>query len=56
MILNSNKDKYFSQKAEVDLIVSLSATYPNLERMWQGFHSSLSQSALEVGWDEFWKY
>ena len=52
MIFKSNKEKYFSKIEAIDLMVSLSATDANSEKKWRGFYNSLSQTDLQVEWDE----
>ena len=55
MIFKSNKEKYFSEEAAINLMVSLSATDANSEKKWRGFYNSLSKTELEEEWDEYWK-
>ena len=55
MIFKSNKEKYFSKIEAIDLMVSLSATDANSEKKWRGFYNTLSQSELEVDWEDYWK-
>ena len=51
----SNQGKSFTKEEAIDLMVSLSATDANSEKKWRGFYNSLSQSELQVDWDEYWK-
>ena len=55
MIFKSDKGKSFTKEEAIDLMVSLSATDANLEKKWRGFYNSLSQSELQIQWDEYWK-
>ncbi len=56
MIFPANNGKPFTTKDEaIDLMVSLSATDVNSEKKWRGFYNSLSQSELQIEWDEYWK-
>ena len=56
MIFQSNNGTPFSKEEAIDLMVSLSATDANSEKKWRrGFYNSLSQSELQIEWDEYWK-
>ena len=55
MMYKSNQGKSFTKEEAIDLMVSLSATDANSEKKWKGFYNSLSQSELQVEWDEYWK-
>ena len=55
MIFKSNKEKYLSEEAAINLMVSLSETDANSEKKWRGFYNSLSKTELEAEWDEYWK-
>ena len=48
MIFKSNKEKYFSEEAAINQMVSLSATDANLEKKWRGFYNSLPKTELEA--------
>jgi hypothetical protein len=53
VIFKSDKGKSFTQEEAIDLMVSLSATDPNSEKKWRGFHNSLSQKELKDEWSEY---
>ena len=55
LIFQSNNGTPFTKEEAIDLMVSLSATDANSEKKWRGFYNSLSQSELQVEWDEYWK-
>ena len=55
LIFQSNNGKSFRKEEAIDLIVSLSATDANSEKKWRGFYNSVTQTELQVEWDEYWK-
>jgi len=55
MILKSNTGKPFTKAEAIELMLSLSGTYANSEKIWRGFHNSLWQRELQCQWEEYWK-
>ena len=55
MFFKSNKGKLFNKKESIDLMVSLSAIDANSEKKWRGFYNSLSETELQLEWDDYWK-
>jgi len=55
LIFQSDNGTPFSKEEAIDLMVSLSAIDANSEKKWRGFYNSLSQSELQIEWDEYWK-